>query len=152
MAKFDETKVINALHTDKAVVGKRYCYANSIVSLMREVTREDMPLDAELQKIGKNAFLPFIVNGGSWQYIYPYEEPPKQRMTYRQLSEWLAKGNGEYHDSSNKNGLPMSTMTYSDERRDKPVHKDYVIRTWDSEEWVAPTVDIYERDCKGVKE
>ena len=25
------------------------------------------------------------------------------------------------------------------------------IRTWDSDEWVEPTVDIYERDCKKGK-
>ena len=25
------------------------------------------------------------------------------------------------------------------------------IRPWGSGEWIEPTVDIYERDCKGVK-
>ena len=150
MAKFDETKVINALHIDKAVVGKRYWYANNIISLMGEVTREDMSSDAELQKISKDDFLPFIVNGCPWQYIYPYEEPPEQRMSYRQLAEWLAKGNGQYTTG----GTIYHNISYNncDNADEHTLREGYKIRLWDSEEWVEPTVDIYERDCKGVKE
>ena len=43
---------------------------------------------------------------------------------------------------------------------DEPLHfeitphqpfEDVVIRPWGSDEWVKPTVDIYERDCKGIR-
>ena len=86
-----------------------------------------------------------------FRLLYPYEEPQNQRMTYRQLAEWMAKGNGEFTESNDRYCLSMFTMSYLDEIRDKPVKQGIFIRTWDSEEWEEPTVDVYERDCKEVE-
>ena len=79
--------------------------------------------------------------------IKPEEEKPK-RMTKRQLAEWLARGFGE-----SKTGFAnniCTVYTYPQWHEDEPV-KDRTIRPWGSAEWIEPTVDIYERDCKGVK-
>ena len=78
------------------------------------------------------------------------EEPPKQRMTNRQLAEWCAKGNGEFTWGND-------TQSYTEYPYARKLVNEYVddiiiIRPWDSEEWIEPTVDIYERDCKGGKE
>lgn len=151
MAQFDESKVINALHPEKAEVGKRYWYSDNLKSLKKRVEENVSEYVGKLESIEETENLCFLIeNKCVWALLYPYEEPPKQRMTYRQLAEWLAKGNGEYTDSDSieKYCIPMSTISYSEERRDEPVYQGLSIRTWDSEEWVEPTVDIYERDCK----
>ena len=153
MAKFDENKVINALHKDRAEIGKKYWVSDCIGLLKEHIENDDSCYVRKLKLIDDRSFRCFTSDNGSlWDLLYPYEEPPKQRMTYRQLAEWMAKGNGEYTDSPKKYCLPMFTATYEDEERDEPVRQGLFIRTWDSDEWVEPTVDIYERDCKGGKE
>lgn len=102
MAEFDESKVINALHADRAEVGKRYWYSDSIVWLKKRVENN------EPYSILKNFESPYfeVVKSESWSnkyfLLYPYEETPEKRMTNRQLAEWLAKGNGECTESKGK--------------------------------------------------
>lgn len=64
--------------------------------------------------------------------------------------EWLCKGNGIF---KYKRAIAYCNPYYTplESELNEEVAENIVIRTWDSEEWVAPTVDIYERDCKGVK-
>lgn len=144
MAEFDESKVINALHTDKAEVGKKYWFSDSISRLKERVEKDDIESIRILTQADTRGFhaLEYF-----WEFIYPYEEPPKPRMTYRQLAEWLAKGNGEYADSYVFK-IAYFTYSYAVEDKDIAVADIIKIRPWDSEEWVEPTVDIYERDCK----
>ena len=67
-------------------------------------------------------------------------------MTNRQLSEWLAKGNGECTYTDTKQVFYSWVYFKGDE--DKPVEKDYVlIRRWGDTEWSKPTKAIYEEDC-----
>lgn len=146
MAKFDESKVINALHTDKAEVGKRYWFADHILTLKKVAEGNANNNLYELTGIDKNYDYCFKADDGSeWEFLYPYEEPPKQRMTPQMLSEWLAKGNGQ---CKHKREHLLCTVYSYYEHKDE-LDKNIVIRPWDSEEWVEPTVDIYERDCKG---
>lgn len=83
----------------------------------------------------------------SWYDNYKYRIKPEQSklMTRRQLAEWLAKGNGEVTWGSNVRCY--STLDYDDSKRDSELQKDYKIRKWNSNEWIKPTVDIYEEDC-----
>ena len=37
---------------------------------------------------------------------------------------------------------------YDDEDDEVDDGYDFVIRSWGSDEWIPPTTDIYERDCK----
>ena len=144
MAVFDESKVINALHPEKAEVGKKYWYSDSIVLLKKHVENNNSSFVGEFDSVKSSYY--FMTNGISWNFLYPYEEPPKQRMTNRQLAEWLAKGNGEYRHVDDS--YTYSYYVYDNRYANNEVY-DRVIRPWDSEEWVEPTVDIYERDCKG---
>lgn len=84
--------------------------------------------------------------------IKPEEEKP-QLMTNRQLNEWLAKGNGQfkripkYPEECN---YCSSFYDYLVSQDNDFVRDNIHIRSWGSDEWVVPTVDVYERDCKGV--
>lgn len=145
MAQFDESKVINTLHPEKAEVGKKYWYADNIASLKEEVEQDCRDSVGRLEDIYTEGGL-FEIGAVRWYLLYPYEEPPKKRMTHRQLSEWLAKGHGQYTtDAYNRD---YAGYSYFKSERDNEVDSDMKIRSWDSEEWIEPTVDIYERDCK----
>lgn len=80
-----------------------------------------------------------------WNWIYvDYRvkpEEPKKIMTYRQLAELLAKGYGELRYRHNL--LVKTHFRYDINNEDKPKN-DVVIRPWGSDEWLEPTVDIYE--------
>lgn len=95
--------------------------------------------------------VPFAIENGNagraeYQFIREIEEEPTL-MTNRQLAEWLAKGNGERKLREDE---PVSNaLIYYEDDENLPVGEDVVIRPWGSDEWVKPTVDIYERDCKG---
>lgn len=149
MAEFKEEFVINALHTDKAVIGKKYWCSDNLLGLKRLVETNNPVRIGTLTRaeISDDCF-PFHTTCGSvWQFLYPYEEPPMKRMTNIQLMEWLAKGNGLFNY---KNG---STYCYTDfafmkQILNEEVNEDIVICTWDSYDWIEPTVDIYERDCQ----
>lgn len=147
MIQFDESKVISPLHIEKAEVGKKYWGADELVNLKEKVELGLTPY--ELKGINKG-YYPFKMHETAcYQFLYPYEEPPKQRMTNRQLAEWLTKGNGEYTHSNKTSAFVV--FSYSIGTGNQPVAGGFNIRTWDSEEWVEPTVDIYKRDCKGDK-
>lgn len=94
--------------------------------------------------------LDFIFKAGDYygfQFIREVIEEEPQIMTNRQLSEWCGKRKGEYTYLDYNH--VFSAFEYRKDAENKPVYNDLRIRPWDSEEWVLPTVDIYERDCKG---
>lgn len=150
MAKFEEEKVITALHPENAEVGKKYWCSDTLLVLKGYVEKGNSEDINTLDEIHYDISHPFqCVN--NWQFLYPYEEPPKKRMTNRQLMEWIGKGNGiskhkEYH------ALCYSTRTCREHELNDEVDEDIVICTWDSEEWVEPTYEVYLRDCRGSKE
>lgn len=83
MAKFDEFKVINALNKDKAEIGKRYWYADYIGILKERVESDDIGRVEELIGIDDDNHCCFDLKISMYELLYPYEEPPKRRMTYR---------------------------------------------------------------------
>lgn len=78
--------------------------------------------------------------------IKPEEEPKPKRMTYRMLAEWLAKGNGQQSSTECSVRYTFQETIKEDENKEVPV--DYKIRRWNSNEWIEPTVDVYNVDCK----
>lgn len=150
MAEFDENKVINALHPEKAEIGKKYWFSDDLFRLKKYVEKGDENSVGILERIEvdrNNPEFPFCVTDyGKWKYLHPYEEEPKKRMTNRQLAEWIAKGNGEFTFTECFSHIDYSYNTGEEE---KPISEKLRIRTWNSEEWIEPTVDIYERDCRG---
>lgn len=149
MAEFDESKVINSLHTGRAIVGEKYWFSDHITLLKDIVVGCDNkgPMRLAIVSEAPSCPLPFKAeNGVPYALLYPYEEPPKKLMSNRQLSEWLAKGNGEWKPV--RSCMTNIAFTCVENCSNDPVSKDIVIRPWDSEKWIEPTIDIYERDCK----
>ena len=153
MTLFDESKVINALHPEKAEVGKKYYFNDSIYLLKCAVEGRD-PANAGVLASVDDGASPFEkMNECSWEYVYPYEEEQqKKRMTYRQLSEWLAKGNGQYTADNYLNIYTELSYYNSQDNSNDEVSDGCTIRAWGSDEWIEPTVDVYLRDCKHISQ
>lgn len=79
--------------------------------------------------------------------IKPEEEEKPKRMTNRQLAEWLSRGLGLW--KMKRSPTVYMYISYPLFEEDTPVPNDFCIRPRGSDEWIVPTVDIYERDCKG---
>lgn len=60
MRQFDESKVINGLHQNLAIIGKRYWFADDIVHLKEEV-ESNRYCDYELNRIDNRYFYFSIV-------------------------------------------------------------------------------------------
>lgn len=63
-----------------------------------------------------------------------------KRLTYRQLSRWLATGKGEFLNTETH--YASSRSFYQESKSDEEVSTNILVRTWDSEEWVQPTTKI----------
>lgn len=90
-----------------------------------------------------------------WNGIFLFrvksEETKSRRMCYRELAEWLAKGNGQvsYNDGSIATEVCVESGSSYFESKDKAeVPVGYRIRRWGSDVWIEPAVDIYTEDCK----
>lgn len=79
MAEFKEELVINALHPEKAEEGKKYYYSDRLLNLRKYVEENNITYTGELTSTEDKSY-PFCVDEGScgWQFLYPYEEPPKK--------------------------------------------------------------------------
>lgn len=76
---FDESKIIDALHADKAEIGKKYIFACSIESLKNVVGSKFLIEDFTHILISVNfenyaSRFPFEADGDMYSFLYPYEE------------------------------------------------------------------------------
>lgn len=78
--------------------------------------------------------------------IKPEEEKPK-RMTRRQLAEWCSMGKGLV--SYCTVGVVSHYYWFYAHEIDEEVSDEIAIMPKGTNGWIEPTVDIYERDCKG---
>lgn len=80
----------------------------------------------------------------NWMDDSEYRIKP-ERMVYRQLAEWLSKGNGQYkHCEDVRTYVGYGYCSMED---NKELPDDYKIRRWGSDEWIEPTEQIYLEDC-----
>ena len=134
-------KIFTYENRNEAVVGKKYVFSDLYNDIYKN---HKTRVHAELKAV-KDTSYPFInCYGYSFQLIREVIEEPVL-MTYRQLAEWLTKGNGQ---SKDEGSWVYQYLAYKLIVENKPVDETVRIRRWDSDEWVKPTVDIYERDCK----
>lgn len=82
-------------------------------------------------------------NWNKYEYrIAPSKKESSRFMTNRQLSELLQKGYGTWID---QNALSFVHAGYSYAlSKENDIVTDKYIRPWGSDEWIEPTVDIYE--------
>ena len=95
---FDESKVINALHPEKAEVGKKYWCADSIGLLKDHIENNDFCYVCELESIGCCSYHRFESTAGNdWDFLYPYEEPEPQYRPYESIDELIADWEEKTH-------------------------------------------------------
>lgn len=152
MEVFNENKVINSLHTDRAIAGEKYWFSDNMTQLKDFVVGCDDKKPMYLTEVLEtpSCQLPFRAgNGCVYALLYPYEEPKKRLMSNRQLAEWLVKGHGQF--SSDRWCTVYTEHDYDKRYADEEVPDYYLICPWgfDSNNWLLPTEEIYLRDCKG---
>ena len=87
---------------------------------------------------------------GSCVMVKVEKQPTKEQdkdtlMTYLQLVEWLAKGNGLWKFKKSRSSyMNMDISTINESKAVNGI----LIRPWGTDEWIKPTLEIYERDCK----
>lgn len=142
--KYGRVLTYKDIEEAKKLIGKKVICSNILSNIEKKPKeREPEILEEIINKLGS----PF---NSCYQFIREIIEEP-QLMTNRQLAEWLARGNGEC--TGKDSSLALTKYNYFKSGQNDPVPYSFRIRTWDSEEWILPTVDIYERDCKGgIKE
>lgn len=81
------------------------------------------------------------------------KKPTTKRMTNIQFAEWLAKGNGVYKNKSigSYNIYCYYFYEFPEQDSNEEIDDVFVIRPFGQEEWIIPSVDIYNRDCKKDK-
>ena len=82
----------------------------------------------------------------SFEHCALLPDPPKpRRATNRELSRWLAQGNGELtlgsEDSYGRGPYTKTNLYYSADEQDNPVPSECRVRKWSDIEWHEPTVD-----------
>ena len=112
---------------------------------------EGKTIQSHNKKIGGDVWADVKCPWWDWG-LYDYRvkpdkaEEPKKIMTCRQLAELLAKGYGEciafYYDGTSS--LVCIKYDYFQNDEENTVKKEMRIRPWGSDEWLEPTVDIYE--------
>ena len=82
-----------------------------------------------------------------WAHQEYRVKEPERRMTYRELAEWLVRGKGQW--KFREGNLCCSTIiSYSQDMDNYEVPFSYTIRYWNSETWLTPTKEIFQRDCR----
>ena len=76
--------------------------------------------------------------GTTWRHCALLPGPPKsRRATNRELSRWLAQGNGEIGNISD---CVMAYHSYGKLAGDSPVWSETKVRKWSDTEWHEPDV------------
>ena len=83
---------------------------------------------------------PVICENSTWQHC---AEIPKvtesELVTYRELSRWIAEGNGEVKYSN----TVLTNWNYSINDENKFVSENFSVRKWDGTEWHKPTREYF---------
>lgn len=141
--KFGEVFDYRNAEEAKQYIGKKGMFSDSL----RDIS--DMPEACDvliLTEIKEGVTYPFAgEHKDMFQFFRPILE--EELMTNRQLSEWLAKGNGEMTLENNDSYIYTEKVHFKGDA-DKPVRDDVIIRRWNDTEWSKPTKAIYEEDCK----
>lgn len=133
----------------KKLVGKKVLATD----YLSKIEKRECSISTFLEVLEDSDGLPFIVKneyGGrdKHQFIREVIEDEPKLMTNRQLAEWIARGNGLWrHDPSNS-GVVYNYYWFLEKDMGAEISNNIVIMPNDSNEWVEPTLDIYERDCK----
>lgn len=73
-------------------------------------------------------------------------------VTNRELSKWLALGNGEIKYKKEEVDLISTRHLYEDGKDYLPIDDNILVRPWDSPKWLAPTKNALsmEANCDNI--
>ena len=92
--------------------------------------------------VGRKNF-PVICENSTWRHCAEIPKVPElEIVTYRELSRWLAEGNGEVMWANNV--LSLSNWNYSPAEESKALDESLSVRKWDDTEWHKPTREYLE--------
>ena len=106
------------------------------------INEDHVPIrEKQLFSFDKRFMCPFTDEENlCWPYCALLPDPPKpRRATNRELSKWLAQGNGEVLCSDHR--MMHSFWEYDIVTSGLPVCDDVKVRKWSDTEWHDPTVD-----------
>ena len=94
------------------------------------------PSTANVYAIVSRKYFPVICENSTWRHCA--EIPESTLATFRELSRWIAQGNGElvFGDTST---TCYPYLTYQRDSANVHVGSDYSVRKWDDTEWHKPT-------------
>lgn|GEM_PF-2471488 len=145
--KFGEIYTYKNAEEAKQYIGKKGVFSDT---LKRITECPKQCWESSLTKVEEEKSCPFNGKGlCSFQFFRPILEE-ELMMTHRQLTEWLAKGEGEYtcYDKTMVGQKIVSPNNgYLEGQEDEPVEDYILIRRWKDTEWSKPTKEIYEEDC-----
>lgn len=136
---------------DKDLYGKYGYFADSVDCLMSYVINDYLKYWGKLGiKPSSNRSFPFINEDDECTYKFFYhdpkwvggEAPHGRRVTNRELSYWLNKGNGECIrvDASVRHSQCHTEWPYTESKENEPVD-NVRVRKWCDVEWVDPTAE-----------
>lgn len=86
---------------------------------------------------------PVICENSTWKHCAEIPKPDEKPVTYRELSRWLAEGNGEVKWSD----TVCTNWNYSICNENEFLSENFSVRKWDDTEWHKPT-----REFLGLEE
>ena len=78
---------------------------------------------------------PVICENSTWKHCAEIPKPDEKPVTYRELSRWLAEGNGEVKWSDTF----CTNWNYSICKENEFLSENFSVRKWDDTEWHKPT-------------
>lgn len=137
--EFDINRVYTAIEAEQVKVGSVGYFADSLDDLKTCVLLgKDQP--SKLIGVGPSGctYRFNSEDGIAWNIFYLASDSEKELCTNRELSKWLASGNGEcLHCYS---GVVCTQFLYELDKENNPVELTvFRIRKWEEVEWQVPT-------------
>ena len=147
--EFDISRVYSSVNADKLKLESKVIIGDTIEALRNRVKNCATPLTlSEIKsECYEKRFRVKEYTDSDYSLVYFVSEPENRRMTFRELAEWLAKGNGQY--TSGCTAVTLFGYNKIDEKDNSECPGVYKIRKWGSDKWIEPTIDIYNADIKG---
>lgn len=111
---------------------------NMLVWDNEETTPIEIPVIAIVNRSGNRV----VTENTMWRHCAEIPEEPKKLVTYRELSHWLAEGNGEVKWTN----TVSTNWNYLIDNENEFLPENSSVRKWDDTEWHKPT-----REYLGLK-
>ena len=81
---------------------------------------------------------PVLTIGGTYRHCAEIPKSELNSVTYLELSQWLAKGNGRWRKAACMK-MTYTNLSYDESVENEPVDDSSLVRKWKDTEWHKPT-------------